>query len=79
MKSDSHDPLVRQLSICGQIAEHKAQMCREHGGNETDVMNLLTPEQKEQLSFLLDRLQKQWLSEHAAYHKQKTTSEQTQT
>lgn len=70
MKSNSLDPLVRQLSLSGQIAEHKAQMLREHGGDEAAVLDALTPEQQTQLSALLAILQKRWLEGHAA-HRQK--------
>ncbi len=37
MKSNSLNSLVKQLSLCGQIAEHKAQMLREHGSEEAAV------------------------------------------
>lgn len=69
MKSNSLDPLVKQLSLCGQIAEHKAQMLREHGGEEASVLAALTVEQQEQLAALLTILQKRWLEDHAAHHK----------
>lgn len=68
MKSESLDPLVKQLSVCGQVAEHKAQMQRQHGGKEAAVLSALSPEQKEQLGTLLNILQKHWLEEHAAHH-----------
>ena len=68
MKSNSLHPLVRQLSLCGQIAEHKAQMLREHGGEEASVLSALTPEQQNRLGGLLAILQKQWLEDHAAHH-----------
>ena len=68
MKSNSLDPLVKQLSLCGQIAEHKAQMLREHGGEEASVLEALTAEQRNQLATLLTILQKRWLEDHAAHH-----------
>lgn len=46
MKSNSLNPLVKQLSLCGQIAEHKAQMLREHGGEESSVLEALTAEEQ---------------------------------
>lgn len=49
MKSNGLHPLVRQLSLCGQIAERKAQMLREHGGEEASVLDALTAEQQNQL------------------------------
>ena len=68
MKSNSLDPIVKQLSLCGQIAEHKAQMLREHGGEEASVLDALTAEQQNQLAALLTILQKRWLEDHAAHH-----------
>ena len=68
MKSNSLHPLVKQLSLCGQIAEHKAQMLREHGGEESSVLDALTEEQQNQLAALLTILQKRWLEDHAAHH-----------
>ena len=75
MKSESLDPLVKQLSICGQVAEHKAQIQRQHGGDEAAVLCALSPEEKNQLGTLLTILQKCWLEEHAAHHqKEKRTT-----
>ena len=68
MKSNCLNPLVRQLSLCGQIAEHKAQMLREHGGEEASVLEPLTAEQQNQLEALLTILQKRWLEDHTAHH-----------
>ena len=68
MKSNSLHPLVKQLSLCGQIAEHKAQMLREHGGEEASVLDALTAEQQKQLEALLTLLQKRWLEDHTAHH-----------
>ena len=68
MRSNSLHPLVRQLSLCGQIAEHKTQRLREHGGEEASVLDALTAEQQNQLGTLLSILQKRWLEDHAAHH-----------
>ena len=68
MRSNSLNPLIKQLSVCGQIAEHKAQMLREHGGEEAAVLEPLTAEQQNQLMALLTILQKHWLVDHAAHH-----------
>ena len=68
MKSNSLNPLVKQLSLCGQIAEHKAQMLREHGGEEAAVLAALSTEQQNQLKTLLTILQTRWLEDHAAHH-----------
>ncbi len=68
MKSECINPLVKQLSICGQVAEHKAKMLREHGEDEGNVLSALSAEQEKQLGELLAILQKSWLEDHAAHH-----------
>lgn len=68
MKSNSSSPLIKQLSVCGQIAECKAQMLREHDCEEASVLEALTAEQQNQLGTLLTILQKHWLVDHAAHH-----------
>lgn len=69
MKSESRHPLIRQLSICGQVAEHKSEKVREHDGNEEDILSALNPQQQAQLAALLDILQSAWLKDHAQHHK----------
>ena len=69
MKSNSKDELVKLLSICGQVAEHKSEKMQENGKDETMILAALTDSEKEQLRGILEKLQKQWLSDHAAHHK----------
>ena len=69
MKSESKHPLIRQLSICGQVAEHKSEKVREHGGDESTVLSALSAEQQTQLASLLEILQSAWLKDHAQHHK----------
>ena len=69
MKSNSKQPLVNLLSLCGQIAEHKSEKTQEHGGDENAIVAALTPEQQQQLTELLDTLRKSWLQDHAEHHK----------
>ena len=69
MKSESKHPLVKQLSICGQVAEHKSEKLRAHGDDEAQILDALNAEQKAQLTGLLDILQKAWLADHAEHHK----------
>ena len=71
MKSDSKHPLIHQLSICGQIAEHKSEMIRTHLGDEAQILSALTSEQQSQLQSLLDILQSAWLKDHAEHHGKK--------
>ena len=46
MKSESRHPLLRQLSICGQVAEHKSKKVREHGGDEAAILSALNADQQ---------------------------------
>ena len=69
MKSNSKHPLVKQLSICGQVAEHKSEKIRANGGSEEAILKALSEDQRGKLSELLDILQKDWLKDHAAHHR----------
>ena len=68
MKSESKHPLIHQLSICGQVAEHKSEMIRTHLGDEAQILSALNEEQQSQLQSLLDILQSAWLKDHAEHH-----------
>ena len=69
MKSESRHPLIRQLSICGQVAEHKSEKVREHGGDEATILSALDADQQAQLTSLLEILQGAWLKDHAQHHR----------
>lgn len=69
MKSGSGNALVRQLSICGQVAEHKSEKIREHGGDEEQILAPLSQEERQTLTQLLGKLQAHWLQDHAAHHR----------
>lgn len=69
MKSNSKHELVKLISICGQVAEHKSEKAQEHGKSEDDILSALTVEEQKQLRELLTKLQEQWLKDHAAHHK----------
>lgn len=68
-QSNSKNPLVRQIYLCGQIAEHKSEKSQEHGLDEDLIFSVLTEEEKATLSALLSKLQKQWAKDHAEHHK----------
>ena len=68
MRSISKNELVKKLSICGQVAEHKAEMTQQHGGDENSILAVLTEEEKTQLDALLSKLQTAWLEDHKAHH-----------
>lgn len=69
MKSNSKHELVRLISICGQVAEHKSEKAQEHGREESAILAALTQEEQKQLQELLTKLREQWLKDHAAHHK----------
>ena len=68
MKSVSKQELVKLLSICGQIAEHKSGKMQEHGRNEDEILSALSREEQQQLKNLLQKLQSQWLEDHREHH-----------
>lgn len=69
MKSNSKHELVKLISICGQVAEHKSEKAQEHGKEEEAILSALTMEEQKQLQGLLTKLQEQWIKDHAAHHK----------
>ncbi len=71
MKSSSKHELVRLISICGQVAEHKSEKAQEHEKEEASILAPLTEEEQQQLQALLTKLREQWLKDHAAHHKGK--------
>ncbi len=68
MKSVSKQELVKLLSICGQVAEHKSGKMQEHGRNEDEILSALSREEQQQLKNLLQKLQSQWLEDHSEHH-----------
>ena len=64
MQSNSKNELVKLLSICGQVAEHKSEKIQEHGGDEAAVLDVLTQEEQDILKELLTKLQKNWIEGH---------------
>lgn len=76
MKSNSKNELVRMLSVCGQVAEHKSEKMQENGKDEALILSALSLEEQKQLKGLLEKLQTQWLSDHAAFHKNRSKQEE---
>ena len=64
MQSNSKNELVKLLSICGQVAEHKSEKIQQHGGDESAVLAALSAEEQETLKMLLTKLQGNWLEGH---------------
>ncbi len=75
MKSNSKNELVKLISICGQVAEHKSEKFLESGKDEAMILSALSENEQEQLKALLEKLQKIWLSEHADHHRHKKETE----
>ncbi len=69
MHSVSKNPLIKLISLCGQIAEHKAEKIQEHGMDEERLLTVLSAEEQATLKDLLGKLQKQWVEEHKKHHK----------
>ena len=69
MKSNRKNELVKLLSICGQVAEHKSEKMQAHGVDESQILSALSGEEQAQLDTLLRKLQSHWLEEHARHHK----------
>ncbi len=69
MKSNSKNELVRLLSICGQVAEHKSEKMQENGRDEDEILAAISADEQETLKAILLKLQSQWLKDHAEYHK----------
>ena len=69
VKSCSNHELVRLLSICGQVAEHKSEKMRENGVDEAQILSALDEREQQLLRDLLMKLQKQWLQDHAQHHR----------
>lgn len=69
MRSNSKNELVKLISICGQVAEHMSEKMQEHRMDESIILSALSEEEQSQLKCYLEKLKKQWLSDHGAYHK----------
>ncbi len=69
MKSNSKNELVKLISICGQVAEHKSEKLQQFGKDESVIVSVLSADEQVQLKTLLGKLRQQWLSDHAAHHK----------
>lgn len=64
----SENELVRLLTKCGKVAEHKSEKMREHGKDEAVMFQCLTGEEKAKLQELLSKLQTTWKEDHAKHY-----------
>ena len=53
MKLEILDPLVKKLSVCRQIAEHKSEMLRIRGGDKANVFKALTNDERTKLDYFV--------------------------
>lgn len=65
---ESENELVRLLTKCGKIAEHRSEKIREHGRDESVMFQCLAEEERSQLQAILSKLQTTWKDEHAKHH-----------
>ena len=68
IESDSRNPLIQNLLKASAVAEHKSQMMRIHGQDESSLFSVLTDEEQKELSSLLDKLLSEWAKGHASHH-----------
>ena len=68
MKSNSKNELVKLISICGQVAEHKSEKMQEKKVDESKILEGLSLEEQEQLKTLLNKLQSHWLEQNKMHH-----------
>lgn len=52
IESDSRNPLIQNLLKASAVAEHKSQMMRIHGQDESSLFSVLTDEEQKELSSL---------------------------
>lgn len=66
--AESENELVRLLTKCGRVAEHKSVKMREHGKDEAAMFQCLDREELSQLQTILTKLQTTWREDHAKHH-----------
>ena len=65
----SDNPLVKLLTACAKVAEHKSVKMRQHGADESVMFKCLSAEEQSQLQDLLSKLQQTWKEDHERHHK----------
>lgn len=68
MNSNSKNEVIKLLSICGQIAEHKSEKMQEHNMDEAMLLKNLTDDEQNQLKSILNKLKTNWVEEHKKHH-----------
>ena len=75
MKSNCKNELVKLLSVCGQIAEHKSEKMQQHNMDDADLLLALSKEEQEALEEMLTRLKKRWMEDHKKRMQEKKLKE----
>ena len=64
MKSICKNELVKLISICGQIAEHKGEKMAAHNIDDCELLASLSGEEQQELERLLNKLKTNWFEDH---------------
>ena len=75
MKSNCKNELVKLISLCGQIAEHKSEKMQQHNIDDTELISELSIEEQKELENLLNKLRNKWFEDHKK-RMQKSTAEE---
>ncbi|MGN0535249.1 MAG: hypothetical protein ACI4IR_04520 [Eubacterium sp.] len=65
-KSDNE--LVKLLTTCGMIANHRSEKMLEHNIDESVMFEVLTDNEQEILKNLLTKLNNKWEEDHKKHH-----------
>ena len=75
MKSNCKNELVKLISLCGQIAEHKSEKMQQHNIDDAELISELSIEEQKELENLLNKLRNKWFEDHKK-RMQKSTAEE---
>ena len=75
MKSNCKNELVKLISLCGQIAEHKSEKMQQHNIDDAELISELSIEEQKELENLLNKLRNKWFEDHKKRMQKSTTEE----
>ena len=73
MKSNCKNELVKLISLCGQIAEHKSEKMQQHNIDDAELISELSIEEQKELENLLNKLRNKWFEDHKKRMQKSTT------
>ena len=76
MKSNCKNELVKLISLCGQIAEHKSEKMQQHNIDDAELISELSIEEQKELENLLNKLRNKWFEDHKKRMQKSTAEEQ---